>query len=159
MTAKELKARLDAAEKEPQLLAAAVSGLPEQVLNYKPAPDKWSIHEILGHLADVEVVYSYRMRQMLADKDPVIAPFDQNLWAAHLGYMETPPAELVAQYGLMRRSNIRLLRRIKLEELQKSAYHPELKRQTTLEEWVERMHTHGPNHRGQIERLKKEAGG
>ena len=157
MTEKELKSKLDDAEKEPQLLAALVSGMPDKVMRYKPNPKKWCIHEILGHLADIEVVYSYRMRQILADKEPVIAPIDQDRWTEHLGYTETPPAELVAQYGLMRRSNVRLLRRIKVEDLQMGAFHPELNRKMTLEEWVERLHIHGPNHRGQIEKLKQQA--
>ena len=157
MTEQEFKSKLDAAEEEPHLLQAVVSGLPEKVLRYRPARDKWSIQEILGHLADIEVVYAYRMRQILADKDPVIAPMDQDAWAAKLDYMEAPTADLLAQYAIVRRSNVRLLRRIKIEELQKSAFHPELKRQMTLEEWVERLHAHGPNHRAQIEKLKRAA--
>ena len=74
MTEGELKKHLEAAEKSPKQIAAAVSGLPEKVLRYKPAPEKWCIQEILGHLADIEIVYAYRLRQMLADKKPVIAP-------------------------------------------------------------------------------------
>ena len=159
MTEQELKVKLNEAEKEPRMLAALVTGLTREALSFKADPKKWCIHEILGHLADIEVIYSYRMRQILADKEPVIAPIDQDLWALNLGYMQTPPAELVAQFGLMRRSNVRLLRRIKIEDLQKSAFHPELKRQMTLEEWVERLHGHGPNHRGQIEKLKFAAAG
>ena len=93
MTESELKKHLDAAEKSPKQIAAAVSGLPDKVLRYKPSPDKWCILEILGHLADIEIVYAYRLRQMLADKKPVIAPMDQDDWARNLGYMETPPAE------------------------------------------------------------------
>jgi hypothetical protein len=72
----ELKTHLDAAEKSPKEIAAAVLGLPEKTLRYKPSPDKWCIWEMLGHLADMEILYAYRIRQMLADKDPVIAPID-----------------------------------------------------------------------------------
>jgi len=50
MTEAELKKHLDAAEKSPKEIAAAVSGLAPEVLHRKPAPDKWSILEILGHL-------------------------------------------------------------------------------------------------------------
>ncbi len=57
-------------------------------------------------------MYAYRLRQMLADKKPVIAPMDQDEWARNLGYMETPPAELVALYGLNRHANLRLLQRL-----------------------------------------------
>src|SRR5919198_479589 len=102
MTESELKKHLDAAEKSPREIAAAVSGLPEKVLKYKPSPEKWSILEILGHMVDMETLYAYRMRQIIADKDPVLAPIDQDAWARNLGYMEENPAELVALYGLNR---------------------------------------------------------
>ncbi|HEX8712560.1 MAG TPA: hypothetical protein VF730_11850 [Terracidiphilus sp.] len=47
----------------------------------------------------MEILYAYRIRQMLADKKPVIAPVDQDDWARNLGYMQASPAELVALYG------------------------------------------------------------
>ncbi len=158
MTQAELKKQLEAAEKSPKEIAAAVSGLPDKTLRYKPGPDKWCILEILGHLADMEVLYAYRIRQMLADKKPVIAPIDQNDWARHLGYTETPAAELVALYGLNRHANVRLLQRLKIFDLEKSAYHPELKTNVTVAEYIEKMGTHGASHLEQIERLKNEAG-
>jgi len=156
MTEAELKQHLDAAEKSPKQIAAAVSGLPDKVLRYKPSPEKWCILEILGHLVDMEIVLAYRMRQMMADKKPVIAPIEQDDWARNLGYMETPAVELVALYGLNRHHNLRLLRRLTVEDLAKSAYHPELKQDMNLAEIVERIARHGPNHLAQIERLKKE---
>jgi uncharacterized damage-inducible protein DinB len=159
MTDAELKKHLEAAEKSPKQIAAAVSGLPDKALRYKPAPDKWCILEVLGHLADMEVMYAYRIRQMLADKKPVIAPIDQNDWAKNLGYTETPPAELVALYGLNRHANLRLLQRLKPSDLEKSAYHPELRTNVTVAEYVEKMGRHGASHLEQIERLKKEAAG
>lgn len=158
MTEAELKKHLDAAEKSPKEIAAAVSGLPDKVLRYKPAPDKWCILEILAHLADMEILYAYRLRQMLADKKPVIAPIDQDDWARNLGYMESSPPELVALYGLNRHHNLRLLRRLKPADLEKSAFHPEYKQDMTVATIVERMGGHGANHLAQIERLKKEAG-
>jgi hypothetical protein len=159
MTEADLKKHLDAAEKSPKQIAAAVSGLPEKTLRYKPAPNKWSILEILAHLADMEILYAYRMRQMLADRDPVIAPIDQDAWAKNLGYMESSPPELVALYGLNRHANLRLLRRLKVDDLQKSARHPELDHPVTVADYVQMMSKHGPNHLEQIERLKKEATG
>ena len=47
----------------------------------KPAPEKWCVLEILGQLVDVEIIYGYRLRQMLADTKPVIAPIDQDAWS------------------------------------------------------------------------------
>src|SRR6202158_6129110 len=159
MTESELKKHLEAAEKSPKQIAAAVSGLPEKTLRYKPSPEKWCILEILGHLADIEIVYGHRLRQMLADKKPVIAPIDQDDWARNLGHTETPPAELVALYGLNRHSNLRLLQRLKPADLGKSAYHPETKENFTVAQVIERLGTHGASHLEQIERLKREAMG
>jgi hypothetical protein len=158
MTEAELKNHLDAAEKSPKEIAAAVSGLSDKVLRFKPAPDKWCILEILAHLADMEILYAYRLRQMLADKKPVIAPIDQDDWARNLGYLESSPPELVALYGLNRHHNLRLLRRLKPADLEKSAFHPEYKQDMTVAVMVERIGGHGVNHLAQIERLKKEAG-
>ena len=158
MTEAELKQHLEAAEKSPKEIAAAVSGLSLAALHYKPAPEKWSILEILGHLADIEIVYAYRLRQMLADQNPIIAPMDQDAWARNLGYTDMVAPELVAVYGLNRHHNLRLLRRLKAADLEKSAFHPERKQDVTVARLVEMMAGHGVDHLAQIERLKKEAG-
>lgn len=157
MTENELKKHLEAAEKSPKQIAVAVSGLPDKVMRYKPAAEKWCILEILGHLTDIEIVYAYRLRQMLADSKPVIAAMDQDQWARNLGYLDVPAPELIALYGLNRHHNLRLLRRMKPGDLAKSAYHPELNRDVTVAEVVKQMADHGPNHLEQIERLKKQA--
>jgi hypothetical protein len=71
--------------------------------------------------------------------------------------METPAPELVALYGLNRHYNVQLLRRLKPGDLEKTAFHPELKHDVTVADYVERIGTHGANHLAQIERLKKQA--
>src|ERR1700689_3563824 len=136
-----------------------VLGLPEKTLRHKPCPDKWCISEILGHLADMEILSASRIRQILADKDPVIAPIDQDAWAKNLGYLESSPPELIALYGLNRHANVVLLRRLNAESLQKSARHPELDHRVTVADYVRLMAKHGPNHLEQIERLKRETVG
>ena len=159
MTEAELKKHLYTAEKNPKEIAAAVSGLSEQILRYKPSPDKWCVLEILGHLADVEIIYGYRLRQMLADTKPVIAPLDQNAWTRNLNYLDSRASELVAFYGLGRHHNLRLLRSLKASDFFKSAFHPEMKREMTVADLVERMGGHGAAHLQQIEELKASASG
>jgi hypothetical protein len=154
MTEAELNRHLDAAEKSPKEIAAAVSGLPENALRYKPSAGKWCVLEILGHLADIEIVYGYRLRQMLADEKPVLAPVDQEAWTRNLNYLDSPPSELVAFYALGRHHNLRLLRSLTVSDLSKSAFHPEMKREMTIAELVERMGRHGSAHLRQIEELK-----
>ena len=154
MTEAEFKKHLDAAEKSPKELASAVSGLSEQTLRYKPSPERWCVLEVLGHLADAEIIYGYRLRQILADTKPVIAPIDQDAWARNLNYLNSPPMELVAFYALARHHNLRLLRSVKTPDFSKSAFHPEMLREMTVAELVERMAGHGAAHLQQIERLK-----
>jgi DinB family protein len=151
------KRHLEAAEKGPKLTALAVSGLPDKTMRYKPAADKWCILEILGHLADVEIVFGYRIRQILADPKSTITPMDQEAWAKHLGYMETPPAEMIALYGVNRHANLQILRRLKIADLEKSAFHPEPNREWKLADIVEKLDTHSAKHLEQIESLKKRA--
>lgn len=157
MTEAEIKKLLDAAEKSPSEIARAVAGLHDKVLRYTPSPEKWCILEILGHLADIEIVYAYRIRQMIADANPVIAPMDQNAWAQNLDYLRTPAPELVAAYGLNRHRTVQLLRKIPLQQFDRGAMHPELNRKVTVAEMLEKVSGHGANHLQQIERLKKEA--
>jgi hypothetical protein len=159
MTEAEFRRHLDAAEKSPKEIAAAVSGLPDRVLRYRPSPDKWCVLEVLGHLADIEIAYGYRLRQMLADEKPAIAPIDQDAWARNLNYMNAAPTELVAFYGLARHHNLRLLRGLDAAAYAKSAYHPEMQRQVNVAELVERIGAHGAGHLAQIETLKKMAVG
>jgi hypothetical protein len=157
MTEEQFHSHLDAAQRSPKEIAAAVSGLSDKVLRYKSSPDKWCMLEILGHLADIEIVYGYRLRQILADEKPIIAPLDQDAWARNLSYLDSPPSELVAFYGLARHHNLRLLRTLRASDLSKSAYHPEIQRNVTVADLVERMGGHGAAHLQQIERLKAES--
>src|SRR5579871_6014441 len=62
-------------------LKSIVSGLSEEQINREPAPGKWSIREILCHLADCEIVFAFRIRQTLAEPNHVVQPFDQDRWA------------------------------------------------------------------------------
>lgn len=154
MTETELKAHLDSAEQSPKEIALAVAGLPDKKLRWKPAPDKWCILEVVAHLADTEIVFAYRLRQMLADKKPVIAPINQDDWANNLGYMNTPMPEMIALYGLNRHANTRLLRNLKPGDLEKSAFHPEINGDVTVANMVAKLDTHSAAHLAQIEKLK-----
>src|SRR5438477_3626392 len=78
------------------------------------------------------------------------------IWRISRSYMSESAPELVALYGLNRHHTLQLLRRIKLADLEKTAFHPELQKNVTVAEYVDRIGTHGANHLQQIERLKKE---
>jgi uncharacterized damage-inducible protein DinB len=159
MTMQELQSAIAEIEKNGGAVAAAVSGFPAATLRYKADAKKWCIQEILGHLADAEFVYLHRLSQAVAEANPTFAVMEQDDWARHLGYLEATAADLLEHYQANRKATLRLLRRLKEDDLAKGGFHPELGRKLTVAELVERIRTHDPNHLGQIEGLKKAASG
>lgn len=109
-----------------------------------------------GDLADMEILYAHRMRQMLADKDPVIALIDQDAWAKNFGYSGILAPGVGRSLRAQPPHQCEALRRLKARELQESARHPELDQRVTVGDYVSMMSKHRPNHLEQIERVKKE---
>jgi uncharacterized damage-inducible protein DinB len=68
------------------MLRKAIGGLTEEELRFKPAPEKWSIHQILIHIADSELVSTQRIKKVLAEEEPILFSVDQNAWVDGLGY-------------------------------------------------------------------------
>lgn len=68
------------------MLCEAIEGLAEEELRFKPAPDKLSIHQIIIHVTDSEILSTHRLRKVLAEVEPLLISFDQNAWAKDLGY-------------------------------------------------------------------------
>ena len=62
-------------------LAQLIKGVPASTLQKRPAPEQWSVVEILAHLADSEVVCGWRLRAILGAPGSPIAAYDQNTWA------------------------------------------------------------------------------
>ena len=76
-----------------------------------PEPGEWSVLECLAHLTDGELVVSTRYRWIVAEDDPPIVGYDQALWVANLRHAEDDPAELLAVFEALRRSNLALWKR------------------------------------------------
>ena len=66
----------------PARIVSLIRGLAPRQLAKRPAPGKWSIQEIIGHLADTEMVMACRARWIAFENHPTLAPFDQEKWAA-----------------------------------------------------------------------------
>jgi len=117
-----------------------------------PAPGKWSVREILCHLADCEIVFAYRLRQTLAQPNHVIQPFDQDDWAKTYGAYETKAALNV--FSATRLWNLALIRAATPEDLSKPVTHPE-RGAMTFQVVVETMAGHDINHLQQVEGIAR----
>jgi DinB superfamily len=114
------------------------------------APGKWSPREILCHLADCEVVFSYRMRQALAEDHHIVQPFDQDSFARN--YAGYEPQAAIMTFSCIRQWNLMLLRTVLPDVLNKPIHHPELG-EMTFGELIEIIAGHDLNHLAQLEAL------
>ena len=133
-------------------LRALVRDSSPDTLRRKPAPDKWSAVEIIAHLADAEIVASWRMRSILAHDGVPIQPFDQDEWVRNLKYEATDPAESVDLFEAARTANLRLLRRVDPKQLENHGMHAERGRETVAH-LIRLFAGHDLNHLRQIEEL------
>jgi hypothetical protein len=85
----------------------------------------WNPHEIAAHLADTEIVTSYRLRRILSEEEPDIRPYDQDLWSAHLFYNERELATSLALYAATRQANLEILRLAGEDALQRRYKQPQ----------------------------------
>lgn len=134
----------------PARLRELLTSMDENRASQSPAPGKWSVREILCHLADCEIVFAYRLRQTLAEPHHTIQPFDQDTWAANYAAYDTESA--LAVFSAVRGFNVRLIASLPAEALSKPVTHPE-RGTMTFETIVETMGGHDLNHLAQIEKI------
>ena len=139
-----------------ELVAAverAVSGLDEATLRTKEAPGKWSVLEVVQHLADTELVYGYRMRMIVAHPTPAIEGYDQDAWARELRYNDVPLADALAQLRTLRAANLSFLRGLTDEQLDRVGIHSE-RGPESVRHIARLIAAHDLLHLRQIERIK-----
>ncbi len=74
--------------------------------HHRYAPGKWSVTEVIGHLADAERVFLYRaLRFSRGDQTP-LPGFDENAYVAAAGFDDRPIAEVLDEYAAVRRASI-----------------------------------------------------
>jgi hypothetical protein len=135
-------------------LKSIVGSLSEEQLNRTPAPGKWSIREVICHLADCEIVFAFRIRQTLAEPHHVIQPFDQDIWAK--AYPACTVQAALATFTAVRDWNMALVRSLSAEALNKPVSHPE-RGTMILQTVIETMGGHDINHLKQIEGIAPRA--
>ena len=106
-------------------LRAAIDGLSAKQLATPEAPGKWSITQVLQHLADSDLVWGWRLRMVLAEDRPPLTGYDQDRWADRLGYADADPEQAVREFGVLRAANLRLLARASPSDLQRVGLHSE----------------------------------
>ncbi len=136
----------------PKKLARLVKSIPTAKMRKRPAPDKWSVAEILAHLADVEIVVGWRMRSILGAPGTPIQAFDQDAWVMAGHYAKRDPRESIEQHRVVREANLALLKSLSADQWKQYGQHAE-RGQESIERIVAMIAGHDVNHIRQIERI------
>jgi len=145
---------LDVLKRTPAALTKAIAGLTPRQLAKREAPDKWSIKHVLRHLADSEIVWAWRLRLVLAEDRPPITGYDQDLWAERLEYESTNVKESLAEFGVVRKSNLRLLTRASAADLARVGVHSQ-RGEESVERMLDLYAGHDLLHLRQIKRIRE----
>ncbi|RAV08174.1 DinB family protein [Paenibacillus contaminans] len=133
----------------------SVEGISEQLITWKPGPDKWSIQEIIGHLMDSNIVNSYRIRKIISEPVTPIVTFAHEEWVNEQQFNETPLAEILDAYDALTRYNALLLKKLTEEQWQK--FGMKVEEQISIAHIIDKfICNHVEKHLGQIERNKSQ---
>jgi hypothetical protein len=143
---------LTAQRAAPATLAQLIAGVPDDTLHRRPAPGKWSIVEIIAHLAEDELTSTWRYRQMIEHDGVALLGFDQDLWARLGDYNSWTARDALDMFRLLRHANVMLLSRLSPAEWERSGTHAERGR-ITVRSLAAHMVGHDANHFAQIQRI------
>ncbi len=136
----------------PSRLSALIRGVPNEKLTKRPEPDKWSVLEIVAHLAEAEIALSWRYRQILETDGAQLPGYDQNLWSKVGNYPAWDIEDALNEFRLLRQANLNLFSRMSEEHWQRHGVHLERGRMT-FRELAQQAAGHDSNHLQQVQRI------
>jgi len=138
----------------PELLAVVLTGVFGEEEDFVAAPGKWTIRQIIAHLADAEIVLAHRFRQVIAEDEPTLIWFDQDAWAGNLDYARRKPKQSLEALRRTRAENHALLKALPESAYQRAGNHTRNGRMTLLE-LLERGSAHTERHAQQIDAVRE----
>jgi hypothetical protein len=138
----------------PAALQNAVAGLAEPELSQPEAPAKWSIRQVIRHLADAELVWAYRVRLVLSQHRPTLTGYDQDRWAERLHYEQAPLGLALQEFEVLRRSNVQVIGNASPADLARVGIHAE-RGEETLADMIRLCAGHDLLHLAQLARIRQ----
>jgi len=133
----------------PGSIAGMIGRASRRRLSRPPAPGKWSAAQILAHLAELELLWGYRMRMILEKSGAPIAGMDQDAWAKNARYERIDPGHSLEMFRAIRRANLELTRRLPAAALRRYGSHSQFGR-LTIGRILELLAGHDINHSRQL---------
>ena len=135
----------------PARLRAALARVPDAAVQWRPAPGRWSAHEVVCHCADSELNAAARLRYLVSEKEPVVLGYDQDEWARVFDYHSHPLAPALQTVEAVRANTVPVLRRLDDAAWTREGRHTQSGRYTVLD-WLRIYSDHLEKHSRQIER-------
>jgi len=151
-SASDMQPAISLLEKTPRLLETMLGDLPGELLHWKPAPERWSISEVLAHLAALEQVYAERVLRMVAEDSPALARYDLEGAVARGEYSRGSAGVNLALFTRTRRSTLACLVGLPASAGARTGVHSELGN-ITLTELLNEWANHDLGHLRQIAEL------
>lgn len=123
---------------------------PAAELNRTYAPGKWTVLQILSHVADCELITGWRFGRAVAEPGSSVEAFEENAWADRFAYGERPVHLNRDLFLAARKLLIHHVQALPIERLRTCASHPE-KGKLPASTWAEMTAAHAEHHLGQIE--------
>ena len=133
-------------------LERMIKGVPPAKLRKRPAPGKWSVSEILAHLADTEIIVGFRLRLILIAPGTPIVAVDQDASVTSGHYEKRDPRKSVEHFRAVREANLVLLKSLTPQQWKHYGIHSERGKET-IKDIVLMYAGHDINHLRQIERI------
>ena len=137
-------------------LSTLIQKLNKKQLTRRPAPGKWSIAEILAHLADTELAGGWRMRMILSQNGTPVQAFNQDAWANTFNYAQRDSKTSLETFRMLRENNLALLKSVPKNLWDNYGMHEERGKES-ITHIVRMFAGHDLNHLQQIEKIVKES--
>lgn len=144
---------LDVLHGTPTVARNAIQGMSQLQLSTPESAGKWSVGQVLRHYVDSEIVWSWRLRLVLAQDRPTLTGYDQDAWAERLHYADADPEESLQEFAVLRRGNLRLLESAGPDDLKRVGVHSE-RGDESVEHMIRLYAGHDILHLRQIERIR-----
>ena len=150
MSPDERKQRIERYGEAHQELVSALERLPLEMWDFRPAPDQWTIHEIIVHIADSEANSYVRCRRFLAEPGSSILGYEESKWARELNYHSQSTDDALELFRWLRRTSYTLIRDLPESAWSNTTIHSE-SGLMTLDDWLSVYASHIPDHIEQMQ--------
>jgi len=138
----------------PELLAVVLTGVFGEEEDYATEPGKWSIRQVVAHLADMELVAAHRFRTVIAEDHPTLPAVDQDAWARNLDYARRKPKQSLETFRRIRAENYELLKDLPPAVFDRAGHHTADGRVTLLQ-LVAGYAEHAESHARQLQQMRE----